>query len=207
MITLYYAPHTCSLASHIALVDAGAGYELKRIDFGKAEQRSPSYVAINPKARVPAMITPRGILTETPAMLAFIAQSFPEARLAPLGDPFAFAEVQAFNSYLCSTLHVAHAHRMRGHRWVDDPAAIVAMQKKVPQSVGACYDLIERQMLKGPWVMGDTYTIADPYLFTLAQWLEDDGVDPSLIPSVIEHRSRMMEQPNVKKAIAEELTD
>ena len=140
-------------------------------------------------------------------MLAFIAQSFPKARLAPIDDPFAFAEVQAFNSYLCSTLHVAHAHRMRGHRWVDDPAAIIAMQKKVPQSVGACYDLIERQMLKGPWVMGDTYTIADPYLFTLAQWLEADAVDPSRIPRVIEHRSRMMEQPNVKKAIAEELTD
>ena len=206
MITLYYAPHTCSLASHIALVDAGAGYELKRIDFGKAEQQSPSYVAINPKVRVPAMITPRGILTETPAMLAFIAQSFPEARLALIDDPFAFAEVQAFNSFLCSTLHVAHAHRMRGYRWVNDPAAIVAMQKKVPQSVGACYELIEHKMLKGPWVMGDTYTIADPYLFTLAQWLEADGVDPSLIPSVIEHRSRMMEQPNVKKAIAEELT-
>jgi glutathione S-transferase len=96
---------------------------------------------------------------------------------------------------------------MRGYRWVNDPAAIVAMQKKVPQSVGACYELIEHKMLKGPWVMGDTYTIADPYLFTLAQWLEADGVDPSLIPSVIEHRSRMMEQPNVKKAIAEELTD
>ena len=207
MFTLYYAPHTCSLASHIALVDAGARYELKRIDFGKTEQRSPSYVAINPKARVPTMTTPQGILTETPAMLAFIAQSFPKARLAPIDDPFAFAEVQAFNSYLCSTLHIAHAHRMRGHRWVDDPAAIVAMQKKVPQSVGACYDLIERQMLKGPWVMGDTYTIADPYLFTLAQWLEADAVDPSRIPRVIEHRSRMMEQPNVKKAIAEELTD
>jgi glutathione S-transferase len=198
---------TCSLASHIALVDAGARYELKRIDFGKTEQRSPSYVAINPKARVPTMTTPQGILTETPAMLAFIAQSFPKAQLAPIDNPFAFAEVQAFNSYLCSTLHVAHAHRMRGHRWVDDPAAIVAMQKKVPQSVGACYDLIERQMLKGPWVMGDTYTIADPYLFTLAQWLEADAVDPSRIPRVIEHRSRMMEQPNVKKAIAEELAD
>ena len=207
MFTLYYAPHTCSLASHIALEDAGATYELKRIDFNTTEQKSPNYVAINPKARVPAMTTPRGILTETPAMLAFIAQSFPEARLAPLDDSFAFAEVQAFNSYLCSTLHVAHAHRMRGHRWVDDPAAIVAMQKKVPASVGACYDLIERQMLKGPWVMGGTYTIADPYLFTLAQWLEADGVDSSRIPRVIQHRSRMMEQPNVKKAIAEELTN
>ena len=60
------------------------------------------------------MVTDRGILTETPAMLAFIAQSFPQAGLAPLDDPFGFAQVQAFNSYLCSTVHVAHAHCMRG---------------------------------------------------------------------------------------------
>jgi glutathione S-transferase len=205
MFTLYYAPHTCSLASHIALEDAGATYELKRIDFIQTEQKSPNYVAINPKARVPAMKTPRGILTETPAMLAFIAQSFPAARLAPTDDPFAFAELQSFNNYLCSTLHVAHAHRMRGHRWADDPASFADMQRKVPQSVGACYELIENRMFRGPWVMGESYTIADPYLFTLAQWLEDDGVDPSCIRGVIEHRTRMMERPNVKKAIAEEL--
>src|SRR5690606_14396264 len=99
VFTLYFAPHTCSLASHIALKDAGASYNLKRIDFASTEQRSLAYLAINPKARVPAMVTPRGILTETPAMLAFIAQSFPAARLAPLDDPFAFAELQAFNSY------------------------------------------------------------------------------------------------------------
>jgi glutathione S-transferase len=207
MFTLYYAPHTCALASHIALEDAGASYSVKRIDFGKTEQRAATYLTINPKARVPAMVTARGILTETPAILAFIAQSFPQARLAPLGDPFAFAELQAFNSYLCSTVHVAHAHRMRGYRWVDDPDAIVAMQKKVPQSVGECFELIDRVMLMEPWVMGENYTVADPYLFTIAQWLEADGVDPSRIPRVIAHRSRMMERPNVRKAIAAELAD
>ena len=207
MLTLYYTAHTCSLASHIALVDAGAKYELKRVDFGKTEQRSPAYLSVNPKARVPAMVTPRGILTETPAMLVFIAQSFPKARLAPINDPFAFAELQSFNSYLCSTLHVAHAHRMRGHRWADDPASFADMQRKVPQSVGACYELIESRMFRGPWVMGDSYTIADPYLFTLAQWLEDDGVKPTRIPRVIDHRFRMAERPNVKKAIAEEITE
>jgi glutathione S-transferase len=207
MLTLYYAPHTCSLASHIALEDAGAGYELKRISFKTTEQQSPSYVAINPKARVPALVTPRGVLTETPAMLAFIAQSFPDAKLAPLDDPFAFAEIQAFNSYLCSTVHVAHAHRMRGYRWTDDPAAIVALQKKVPESVTACFEMIEHNMLRGPWVMGDTYTIADPYLFTLAQWVESDGVDLARIPRVIEHRARMAERTNVKKAIAAELAE
>ncbi len=205
MFTLYYAPHTCSLASHIALEEAGAAYALKRIDFGRNEQQQAPYLAINPKGRVPAMVSPRGILTETPAMLAFIAQSFPEARLAPLDDPFSFAEVQAFNIYLCSTLHVAHAHRMRGYRWADDPEAIRSMQRKVPESVGACYDLIERNMLKGPWVMGDAYTVSDPYLFTLAQWLEDDGVDPARVPRVINHRRRMSERPAVRKAIADEL--
>jgi glutathione S-transferase len=81
------------------------------------------------------MGTPRGILTETPAPLAYIAQSLPEARLAPLDEPFAFAQLQAFNSYLCSTLHVAHAHRRRGHRWPDEPASFADMQRKVPRSV------------------------------------------------------------------------
>jgi glutathione S-transferase len=207
MLTLYYAPHTCSLATHIALEDAGASYELKRVRFDKTEQQSPAYLQVNPKGRVPAMATPRGILTETPAMLAFVAQSFPQAKLAPLDDPFAFAEVQAFNSYLCSTVHVAHAHRMRGYRWADEPSSFADMQRKVPKSVGACYDLIEARMLKGPWVMGDTYTIADAYLFTLSQWLEGDDVDPSRIPRVVEHRTRMAERPNVKKAIAMELAD
>jgi glutathione S-transferase len=205
MLTLFYAPNTCSLASHIALEEAGADYELRRIDFGKTEQQSPDYLSVNPKARVPALVTPRGVLTETPAILAFIAQSFAQARLAPLDDPFAFAEMQAFNSYLCATVHVAHAHRMRGYRWVDDAAAILAMQKKVPQSVWACFDLIERHMLRGPWVMGATYTIADPYLFTIAQWLEADGVDPRRLPRVAEHRERMLLRPSVQKAIAEEL--
>lgn len=205
MITLYYAAHTCALASHIALEEAGAAYTTRRIGFTKNEQRSPEYLAVNPKGRVPAMATERGILTETPAMLAYIAQSFPKARLAPLDDPFAFAEMQAFNSYLCSTVHVAHAHRMRGYRWTDDPAAIAAMQRKVPETVLSAFELIEHGMLMGPWVMGERYTVADPYLFTLAQWLEADGVDPARLPRVSDHRRRVSERPAVRKAIADEL--
>jgi glutathione S-transferase len=207
MLKLFYAAHTCSLATHIVLEEVGADYSTVRIDFGKTEQRSPEYLEVNPKGRVPALVTDRGVLTETPAMLVFVAQSFPAAGLAPLDDPFAFAEMQAFNSYLCSTLHIAHAHRMRGHRWVDadDAASIAAMQRQVPQSVSACYDLIEHDMLKGPWVMGERYTICDPYLFTLAQWLEQDGVDPKRIPRVVDHRRRVSERASVRKAIAEEL--
>jgi len=205
MLTLYFAPDTCSLATHIALEEVSAQYMLRYVDIEKGEQRHPDYLAINPKGRVPSLVTPRGVLSETPAMLAFLAQSYPAAGLAPVDDAFAFAEVQAFNSYMCSTLHVAHAHRMRGYRWADDPAAIAAMQKKVPESVGSCYDFIERLFLRGPWVMGDSYTIADPYLFTFAQWLEADGVNLKRVPRVLEHRERMLERSTVKKAISAEL--
>lgn len=204
MLKLFYAANTCALASHIALEEAGAEYETVRLSFSSEDQRKPDYLSINPKARVPSLVTGDGVLTETPAILAFIAQSFPNAKLAPLSDPFAFARVQAFNSYLCSTVHVAHAHRMRGYRWVDDPAAIEAMKKKVPASVSECFGLIERTMFAGPWVMGDAFTICDPYLFTLAQWLEADGVDLARLPKIREHRTRVSERPAVKKALAEE---
>jgi glutathione S-transferase len=149
-------------------------------------------------------VTDRGILTETPAMLAFIAQSFPKAKLAPIDDPFAFAEVQAFNSYLCSTVHINHAHRPRGSRWADDPAALEAMKKKVPETMAASFDLIESKMMKGPWVMGDTYTVCDPYLFTLAGWLESDSVDIARFPKIKAHRDRMAGRPAVSKVLAAE---
>jgi len=204
MLKLYFAPGTCALASHIALQDAGAAYTVERIDFKSNQQNSADYLAINPKGRVPALVTDRGILTETPAMLAFIAQSFPQAALAPLGDAFAFADVQAFNSYLCSTVHIAHAHRMRGYRWATDESSFADMKRKVPDSVGASFALIERGMLRGPWVMGEQYTICDPYLFTLSQWLEGDGVDLAALPKVMDHRKRMSERPAVRAALAEE---
>jgi glutathione S-transferase len=204
MLTFYYANNTCALASHIALEEAGADYETRWVDFSAAEQTKPDYLKINPKARVPSLMTERGVVTETPAILAYIAQTHPEAKLAPLDDPFAFAEMQSFTAYLCSTVHVAHAHRPRGYRWADDPAAIEAMKKKVPEAMGACFDLIERKMFKGPWAMGDAYTVADSYLFTIARWLEGDGVDPTVFPRVLDHRDRMAERSAVQRALKAE---
>jgi glutathione S-transferase len=204
MFKLYYAPGTCALASHIALAEAGAAYTTVKLDFKANQQNSPEYLAINPKGRVPSLVTDRGVLTETPAMLAFIAQSFPQAKLAPLDDAFEFAKVQAINSYLCSTVHVAHAHKMRGARWATEETTFADMKRVVPKTMGACFALIERDMLRGPWVMGDTYTICDPYLFTLAGWLEGDSVDISTLPKVADHRKRMEQRPAVQKVLAEE---
>jgi len=202
MLKLFYAAHTCALASHIALEEVGAEYETVRLDFRTDDQRKPEYLAINPKGRVPSLVTDRGVLTESPAILVFIAQSFPAAKLAPLDDPFAFARVQAFNSYLCATVHVAHAHGPRGTRWADDPAALEELKRKVPQTVGECFALIEREMFRGPWVMGDTYSISDPYLFTLASWMKGDGIDPARFPKLQDHSKRMAERQAVKRALA-----
>jgi glutathione S-transferase len=204
MLTFYYATNSCALASHIALEEAGAAYEPRWVDFGAAEQTKPDYLKINPKGRVPALATERGVLTENPAILAYIAQTHPEAKLAPLDDPFAFAEMQAFMAYLCATVHVAHAHRPRPYRWADDPVAHEAMKKKVPETMGACFDLIERTMFKGPWAMGEAYTVADPYLFTIARWLEGDEVDIAAFPRVLDHHERMEKRPAVQRVLRSE---
>lgn len=201
MLTLYYAPGSCALASHIALEQAGADYQAVRVDFARNEQRSSEFLRVNPKGRVPALVTERGILTETPALLLFIAQTHPKAELAPLDDAFELARLNAFNSYLCATVHVAHAHGRRASRWADEPAAIADMQKKVPQTVGECFELIERDFFVGPWVLGERLTVSDMYLFTIAQWLEGDGVDVTRFPKVAAHRERMAALPAVSKVL------
>src|SRR5687768_5266554 len=137
MLKLFYAVGSCALASHIALEEAGAEYEGVRLDLRAGDQRKPEFLKVNPKGRVPALVTERGILTENPAILAYIAQTHPEKKLAPLDDPYAFGKIQAFNSYLCATVHVAHAHKLRGYRWADEQSSFDDMKKKVPETVGA----------------------------------------------------------------------
>ena len=78
------------------------------------------------------------------------------------------------------------------------------MKSKVTETMTASYQMVEREMLKGPWVLGDQYSAADGYLFTVAGWLERDGVDPSAVPGIIEHRARVGERAAVKKAMAQE---
>ncbi len=200
-LTLYYASGTCAQAVLIALEEAGAPYTLARVDFAAGQQRTPEYLAINPKGRVPALATPHGTLTETAALLAYVAQSFPEARLAPT-DAHGFARLQEFNSYLASTVHVAHAHRPRASRWADEPEAQAAMQRKVAQNMTECFQLIETHYLgDGPWVMGEHYTVADGYLFTIGTWLKSDGVDIASFSKVFAHTQRMLQRPAVQRSL------
>lgn len=204
MLTLYFSPGSCARASLIALEEAGLAYEARRVDFARGEQRSPGYLAVNPKGRVPALATDKGVITENPAILAYVAQVAPSARLAPLDDYFEFARMQAFNNYLSSTVHVNHAHGPRGARWTDDLQAQQTMKAKVPQTMTECLRLVEDKMFEGPWVLGSSYSVADPYLFTLFGWAEGDGVDIARLPRLADHHARMLERPAVQRALAKE---
>jgi glutathione S-transferase len=200
MLTLYYAPKTCSLAPMIALEEAGAEYTAQKVNFAENEQNTAPFKYVNPKGRVPALATDKGVITENVAILAFIADIYPKMRLSR-SDPFAFAQMQAFNAYLASTVHPNHAHNRRGYRWSDDAAVVENLKIKVPQNMTDCCAMIEREYLKGPWVMGEQYTVADAYLFTIANWLEGDGVDTSKFPKILAHRAAMLERPAVQAAM------
>ncbi len=204
MLKLFHAWGSCSLASLIALEEAGVDYELVEMDT-RGDQLKPEYMAVNPKGRVPALATEHGVLTETPAILAWIAQAFPQAKLAP-AEPWAFAQAQAFNSYLCSTVHVAHAHKHRGYRWADEQSSFADMTRKVAQNEIACFRLIEDEMFKGPWMLGETFSICDAYLFTIFGWLPGDGVDTAQFPRLEDLSRRIAERPAVRKVLARQGT-
>lgn len=200
-LTLYLAPGTCAMAVRIALVEANAPHQIKRVDLAGGEQRTPAFLAINPKGRVPALVTDRGVLTETPALLLYVAQRFPAAKLAPLDDPFLLARMQEVNSFLVSTVHVSHAHGRRAARWADDEQAIAAMQAKMPQNMRDGFAEIEHHYLTGPWVLGEQFSLADIYLFVVASWLESDGVAIDEFPRVAAHTARMLARPGVQQAL------
>ena len=204
MLRFYFFPGACSLASHIALEESGVDFDAIAINLAQQEQRSEKFLAVNPKGRVPVLETPDGILTENLAILLYVAMLNPEADLAPLNDAYRLASMQAFNAYLSSTVHVAHAHGPRGIRWADDPASLADMKRKVPETMSACFQLIEDEYLAGPWVLGEDYSVADGYLFTLASWLKADGVDPGAYPKVTAHTKAMLDRPAVQQVLDRE---
>lgn len=200
MLIFYYAKSSAAYAPHILLEETGLEYQAVRIDFQTKEQQSPAYLKINPKGRVPALITEKGILTETPAMLAYLAQIAPDQNLAPT-DPFEFAIAQAINSYMASTVHVAHAHKHRGPRWADDPLVYDAMRAKVTANMTDCAQMIEEHYLKGPFVLGDRFSFCDPYMALVTRWFRDDGVDLDQFAKIKGHDMLMRERRSMQHVL------
>ncbi|WP_120634609.1 glutathione S-transferase family protein [Ruegeria sp. EL01] len=194
---LYYAPRTISVAVAIALEESGLGYEAIRLDFAAGEQTKPAYQQINPKGRVPALAVDGGILTETGALLDYVAAKAPEAELVP-HDPVMAGRMREVMYYLATTMHVNHAHKLRGHRWADKKPSWDDMTAKVAETMTASCDYIVSNGLRGPFVLGDQFSLADAYLYIVCSWLEGDGVDVAAFPKIVAFREAMEARASVQ---------
>ena len=188
---LYYAKGTISIAVAITLQEAGLEWTPVTVDFANAAQTKPDYLAINAKGCVPALDLGDGvILTETGAILDYIAARAPDAGLIP-ADVLDAAHMRSVMYYLASTMHVNHAHKMRGSRWADTQSSWEDMKAKVPQTMAASADYVETECLRGDYVTGDDISIADPYLFMVCNWLTGDGVALDPYPRITAFLKRM----------------
>ena len=201
---LYYAKGTIAIATAIALHEAGLDFEPVRLDFRAGEQTGPEYQAINPKGRVPALVTAQGILTETGAILDYIADIAPAAGLRP-SDPYEVAKMREAMCYLASTMHVNHAHKMRGHRWASEESSFADMKAKSVQTMTESASHVENHMLQGPYVLGETFSLADPYLYVACSWLEGDGVTVADYPKITGFIEAMRGRASVAQVIADNM--
>jgi len=203
---LYYARGTIAIATAIALHEAGLDFEPVRLDFKAGEQTRPDYRAINPKGRVPALVTDQGILTETAAILDHIADLAPSAGLRP-SDPWQAARMREAMCYLASTMHVNHAHRARGHRWADEASSLEDMRIKAVETMTTSAAHVENAMLRGPYVLGEAFSLADPYLYVACSWLEGDGVTVADYPKIVAFVEAMRARASVAQVIADDMID
>ncbi|SMR82406.1 glutathione S-transferase [Aliiroseovarius halocynthiae] len=190
----FYAPGTIAVASALALEEAGLLYEPIKIDFSQSEQTGKAFQNINPKGRVPALATDGQILTETGAILEYLGQLAPEAGLIPQ-DPMDAFRMREVMYYLASTMHVAHAHKLRGHRWADRPESWADMTAKVPETMAACCTHLEDSCAFAPYVLGEQISLADLYLYAVCNWLEGDKVDIANYPKIQDFMHAMNTRP------------
>jgi len=197
---LFFATNTISVAVAIALQEAGLEHTLTKVDFAKGEQMDAAYLGINSKGRVPALVSGDHILTETGALLEYIAALAPDKNLVP-SDPIAATKMRSVMFYLASTMHVNHAHKVRGIRWATMQSSFDDMIAKVPETMTASATYIENECLTGPFI-GDAISIGDCYLFTVCTWLAGDGVDLDAFPKIAAFMDEMEGRASVKSVRA-----
>jgi|JI9StandDraft_1071089.scaffolds.fasta_scaffold119958_2 glutathione S-transferase len=197
MLKLFHCPGVCSLASLIALNEANADFETIIVNLRNGEQNNEEYRAINPKGRVPALWTERGVLTESPAIMTYIANRFPEARLAPDDDPWLYAQMQSFNAFIASSVQPAVGPLGHPERYSADPDAQKSMAQKAVENVTGYFRLIEDELFAGPWVLGEQFSLADCYLYTFSELISRLSLGLEHFPKLIAHRRLMEDRPAV----------
>ncbi|KVN87991.1 glutathione S-transferase [Burkholderia ubonensis] len=205
---LYYSPGACSLASHIALEETGAPFDTEVISVRERDNCSDRYLAINPKARVPALAIPGEprVLTETPAILAYLARRHPDARLLPLDDPLREARCHEWLAWLVGWVHgVGYGALWRPGRFVDDPAVHGAISAHGRGVIDTANATIEASLADGrEWAEPGGHSIVDPFLLVLYHWGTAIGLDMTRHRAWSAHAQRVAARPAAQRALAAE---
>ncbi|UWR42628.1 glutathione transferase GstA [Phaeobacter inhibens] len=197
---LYYKPGACPLASHIALQETGRPFEIEAVDTAAGRtEGGADYLAINPKGYVPALRLEDGsILTEGPAILQYIADSHPEAGLAPAAGTFARARMQEQLNWIGTELHKAFGPLFR-------EGTSEAGQDEARVAVAGKFDLIETQLEDGrEWLVADQFSVADAYLFVVSNWANFTGIDLARWPYLAAFVSRTAARQSAQAAMRAE---
>ena len=205
---LFYAPGACSLASHIAMEEAGADFEAVRIDTAGGQQRTPDYLAINPKGRVPAFADGDFVVTENPAILRYIAVTHPDKALWP-ADPRGEARCAEWLAFLASGVHPTYAHIRRAERYASTQAGRTDVVETGTRATREIYQMVEDKLAGSgdDWAAGPDYCVADPYLLVFWTWGAGSvlGYDMAAnFPVWTAHARRMVERPAVRAAFERE---
>jgi glutathione S-transferase len=203
MLTLYYSPGACSMAPHIALEEAGAVYGLQLVSIPKGEQQDPEYLAVNPRARVPALRTDQGVLTENVAILTYIARSFPKAELLP-EEPYEMAHCLSHMAYLSNTVHPAFTHIVRPARFATDEAAHENVRATGRENAWKLLQELDDMLAGKQWVLGDDYSLADPYTLVIYGWGRHNRMPIERLTHYSAFKDRMLQRPAVRKVIDRE---
>lgn len=203
MLTFFFSPWACSLASHIALEETGAAYEERSLAFAKDEQRSAEYLAINPRGRVPALKVGDVVLTENSAILPFIADHFPDAGLLPT-DPVERARCASLIGFISSTVHPSYTHIRRPERFAEDKAVYPELISTGRKNFLANLRDLDALLAGRTWAMGDAYTVCDPYVFVMASWPQRIDLPIDDLTNLNAHRARMLARPAVQRVLERE---
>ena len=198
---LYYAPGACSLSPHIVLREAERGFDLERVDLKTHRTASGvDYLTINPKGYVPALQLDgpgSSILTEGPAIVQYIADLAPEARLAPPSGTFARYHLQEWLNFLATEIHKQFSPLF-------ESATPRAVAERLRGKIGRRFLYLQDVLEDRAFVMGETFTVADAYLFVMLQWCGPHGIDIGLYPNLDDYESRIYHRPAVHAALAAE---
>lgn len=203
-LKLYLAPGSCSIASQIALEEAGANYERTAVLLAKGEQREPEFQAINPHGRIPVLFADEVAISETVAILTYIASRFRDADLLPFNDVLLLGRAYQRMSWYASTLHVAIAQVWRSERYSADEACWPSIQARGRELIQKGFAEIEESLGDGTWILGDRYSVLDGYTLVFYRWGERLGLDMAGYRRWHGHQQRLIERPAVARALAAE---